>query len=388
MFDQGDFTGEVPSFNERFGAGLAAGDFDGDGVDDAAIGALWETVEVPGPDVQGAGSIHLLYGEAGIGLGTSGNDSYDVSDLDIPGEPLHREFFGYELEAGDFDGDGRDDLAVSAPGELHSGITGGGVFVLFGGSGSGYLTRIEFAETPQTWTEGNTAIVLTLERIGNRVYPLSVSYNDAAAGTASAGSDYQSLGGVLTWGAGDSTPRQITVNLLEDFLDEPSETIVLDITPESGVGVDDGDSLTLTILDDDAQPAVQHADGCRIVAESIGTVNLTVTRSGGANGGVTVDYATSNGTASAPSDYTAENGTLTFGFNDNAENIGIAVASDAGDEAPLESFRVTLSNPGGGAVLGTPTVVTVWVRDDDGPTLIFASNFECGDAADWSLDVP
>ena len=61
--------------------------------------------------------------------------------------------------------------------------------MLFGGTGNGYLTRPQFAPAPDTYGEDNTTVTLTIERIGNRVYPISVGYNDQAAGTATAGAD-------------------------------------------------------------------------------------------------------------------------------------------------------------------------------------------------------
>jgi hypothetical protein len=382
FFDQNETHFDGAGQADHFGSSLASGDFDADGFDDLVIG-------VPDEDLVGgddAGMIHVLRGSAN-GVTATGDQAYDLDDANLPGQTQAQDYFGFALATGDFDGDGRDDLAVGTPGST-SNAAGGGVFVLFGGTGDAFLTRVEFQNAPDTYSEGNTTVILTLSRIGNRVYPISVGYNDAAAGTATAGADYESLGGTLSWAAGDSTPRQIVVTLLEDFLDEPAETIEIDLTPISGPGVDHRDSFTLAILDDDAQPVMQHSSACRIVNESIGTVNLTVTRSGGANGGVTASYATSNGTASAPSDYVAESGTVTFPVNSTAQTIGIAVTNDATVESPLEAFRVTLSNPGGGGALGATTVVTVLIRDDDGAPVLFASNFECGGTADWTGTVP
>jgi len=112
-FRAADF--DVPGLaqgDDRFGAALAAGDFDADRFDDLAIG-------VPGKSVNGspgAGSVVVLYGSA-AGLETSRaqnwhQDAPDIVDASEPGDG-----FGSALAAGDFDADGFCDLAIGAPGE-------------------------------------------------------------------------------------------------------------------------------------------------------------------------------------------------------------------------------------------------------------------------------
>ena len=58
---------------------------------------------------------------------------------------------------------------------------------------------------------------------------------------------------------------------------------------------------------------------------------------------VTVDYATSDGTATAGQDYTATSGTLTFAPGDAAKAINVAVLDDAIDDGG-ETMTLTLSN--------------------------------------------
>ena len=102
------------------------------------------------------------------------------------------------------------------------------------------------------------------------------------------------------------------------------------------------------------------------VGESAGNVVLTVNRTGGTDGAVTVGYATANGSASAGSDYTATSGTLNWAAGDGADKtITVPITSDTVDE-PNETFTVTLSNATGGASLGTSSV-TVTITDDDQP---------------------
>jgi glucose/arabinose dehydrogenase len=92
---------------------------------------------------------------------------------------------------------------------------------------------------------------------------------------------------------------------------------------------------------------------------------VTVSRTGGSDGAVSVDYATADGTASAPGDYLATSGTLSWGDGDGAvKSFAVQLVDDVAIEGD-ESLTVTLSAPGGGAALGNRTAATVVVEDDD-----------------------
>ena len=109
------------------------------------------------------------------------------------------------------------------------------------------------------------------------------------------------------------------------------------------------------------------------VAENATNVLIDVERIGGGQGTVTVDYATTNGTALAGSDYTAAHGTLTFGPGETNQTIAIPILNDAVAEV-TEYFRVTLSSPTGGAELGRDASF-VTVLDDDGYVELTLSSY-------------
>lgn len=91
-----------------------------------------------------------------------------------------------------------------------------------------------------------------------------------------------------------------------------------------------------------------------------GVLIFTVTRTGPATGNVTVNYATSDGSATAGPDYTATSGTLTFAPTDTSKTISVSTIDDTAVEGN-ETLTVSLSNPSGGALLaraaGTGTIV-------------------------------
>jgi hypothetical protein len=92
---------------------------------------------------------------------------------------------------------------------------------------------------------------------------------------------------------------------------------------------------------------------------------LTVVRNGAADGAVSVDYATSSGTATAGADYVSTSGTLNWADGDSADKtITVNITNDTMDESD-ETFAVTLSNPSAGATLGTNSIATAVIGDDD-----------------------
>jgi CSLREA domain-containing protein len=87
---------------------------------------------------------------------------------------------------------------------------------------------------------------------------------------------------------------------------------------------------------------------------------ITVTRSGDTSGAVGVDYSTSDGTASERSDYTKALGRLDFAPGDTSKSFDVLVTDDSYQEGD-ETVNLTLSNPTGGAVLGSTAAATLTI---------------------------
>jgi len=99
--------------------------------------------------------------------------------------------------------------------------------------------------------------------------------------------------------------------------------------------------------------------------ENVGTMSVTVSRSDGSVGSVGVSYATSEGTAKSPEDFTDTSGTLTWGDGDSGmKTIIVPLADDSVAESD-ETFTITLTDPTGGVELGTPSSSTITILNDD-----------------------
>jgi hypothetical protein len=118
------------SYDDAFGSALASGDFDGDGRDDLAVGVPGKDDYIPGAAEDGA--VHIIYGSA-AGLTASGDQIFTQETTGVPGDAEGSDRLGASLAACDFNGDGRDDLAIGAPGEVVNGNAfAGAINVLYG----------------------------------------------------------------------------------------------------------------------------------------------------------------------------------------------------------------------------------------------------------------
>lgn len=143
---------------DQFGWSLAAGDFNGDGRDDLAIGIIGEDLfnnNIVAPD---AGAVAVLYGSA-TGLSGFGNQLWTQDSFGVPDRAENGDRFGYALATGDFDGDGFADLAIGVPGEDVAVVNGfgvapdaGAVNVIYGSA-----TRLN-GSGAQLWTQNSPAI--------------------------------------------------------------------------------------------------------------------------------------------------------------------------------------------------------------------------------------
>jgi hypothetical protein len=136
-----------------FGGTLASGDFDGDFRDDLAVGAYKDTVD----GVKFCGAVDVIYG-GGAGLTVAGAQRWTQKTDGVAGVIEETDYFGLALSAGDFDGDGRSELAIGVPFETISGYELAGAVEVLAGGPLG-LTALG----SQLWWRGSAGIVGSAE---------------------------------------------------------------------------------------------------------------------------------------------------------------------------------------------------------------------------------
>ncbi|PYS65104.1 MAG: hypothetical protein DMF74_04825 [Acidobacteria bacterium] len=107
---------------------------------------------------------------------------------------------------------------------------------------------------------------------------------------------------------------------------------------------------------------LQFNQSSYVVTEASTSVTITVNRLGDASSAATVDYATSDGTATERSDYITARGTLRFAPGETSKSFTVLINDDSFVEG-TETFNVTLSNPTG-VNLSAPPTVTVYINDN------------------------
>ena len=229
--------------------------------------------------------------------------------------------------------------------------------------------QVRFAAATYSVNENGGGVDLVVALSTASGQSVSVDYG-ITGGTAVAGDDYKALGGTLTLAPGE-TSGVITFSAINDSASEGSETAVVALSAPLNAVLGAPDAATVTIVDDDAPPEVQFSAAAATVDEADGTVAVTVTLIGVTNKTVAVDYATSDGTAVAGSDYTAVAGTLTFAPGTTAHTIELQLHDDSLSE-DTETVLLTLANPVNG-VLGTPAQVELSIVDNDGAPAVTAA---------------
>lgn len=223
---------------------------------------------------------------------------------------------------------------------------------------------------PVSVPEGQTGDVAfaTVDVTLSAASGLDVSVDWATAeGTATvADNDFVADAGQLDFAPGE-TSKTVLIEVVGDVTSEGDETF--DVVLSSPVNATLGSATdVVTIVDNDPIPpgsAVLTVTGASKREGGAGTTTLTfsVARSGETTTAVDVDFAVSDGTASAPTDYTASTGNLAFAADQTVGTVDVTVQGD-GTLEHNETLFLSLLNPSAGAAISTGQATGTIVNDD------------------------
>ncbi len=198
-------------------------------------------------------------------------------------------------------------------------------------------------------TEGVNS-VFTVTKTGTATGSCGVSYG-TANGTATAGSDYTTKSGSLTFTTAQ-TSQTVSVVTTDDATVESAETFSMSLsTPTNGAILGTPSSATATINDNDS------GGTCSGVSFAVNDVEViegdpltfTVTRSGSTSSSCSISYATADGTASAGTNYVAKSGTLAFTSTQTSQNVTVTTIGGQIPQNRSRTMYMNISNATGGA---------------------------------------
>jgi len=211
-----------------------------------------------------------------------------------------------------------------------------------------------------------TPFTFTVNRTGSTVGTASAQW--AVSSSAANSADFS--GGVLPSGtvsfAAGQTSQIVTVNVAGDTTVESDEAFTLTLSsPSAGIALATP-SATGTILNDDTQLSIAATSAVKAEGNSGATpFTFTVTRIGYTGVAQSANWAVSSSTANT-ADFTGgvlPSGTVNFAAGQTSQIVTVNVAGDTTVESD-ENFAVTLTNPTGGATLGTASASGTIMNDD------------------------
>ena len=298
---------------------IAVGDFNGDGKQDIAV-------------ANGAFGNNPPNNLVSIFLGDGTGSFTGPTNFAVGNNPR-------SIAIGDFNGDGKQDLAVADNGA-------GKVSILLGNGTGGFSAATDFD------AGGNPVSVAVGDFNGDGKQDLVTGNFNSSDASILLGDGLGGFGAPTEFGVGNT---QFSVAVGDFNGDGKQDVVAANLL-----------SNTVSLLLRDCAlmvGTVQFSAATYSVGEGAGQLTVTVTRTGDTAGTSTVHYATSNGTATAGSDYTNTSGDLTFGPTVTSRTFTVPIIDDSLVEGN-ETFTVKLTVPTG-ATLGSPSTATVTIADND-----------------------
>jgi hypothetical protein len=237
-------------------------------------------------------------------------------------------------------------------------------------SGEAPAGVLSLATSSYSTAENAGSVTLSVSRTSGSAGAASIAY-DTKPNTAKLGIDYAHTGGRLSWASGDASTKTITVPLIKGAAYSGTRSFYLTLYDPYVALAGSPALATITITGDGGSGtgsgSVDLAASAVTVAQSAGSVKVSVNRSGGSVGAASVGYGTANSTAVSGKDYTAASGVLTWANGDaTAKSFSVPI-SNSTPFTGSKTFAVALSSASG-AALGSPSAGVITITGDGAAT--------------------
>lgn len=239
---------------------------------------------------------------------------------------------------------------------------------------------VRFSSSVQPAEEAAGSLIATLVRTGGSTGAATAFVSVTAGGDATAYADFQPYTSVsVTWANGDSSPKTVSIPIVNDTLEETDETFDLQITSVVGTTLGSPSAAFGVIHDDDwPAPDVSFSSQLLEYHENMGTGAAEVALSRTPSVAAVIQYQITSGSAQAGSDFSAPayTGQLTFpAGTTSSQTIPFSILSDAASESD-EQFTIVLSPVSNCAVAIGDAIAAVTIHDGSADFIEIAGDEE------------
>ncbi|MGA2602669.1 MAG: Calx-beta domain-containing protein [Verrucomicrobiia bacterium] len=234
------------------------------------------------------------------------------------------------------------------------------------------VQQVAFSQSAYTVDDTDTEAIVTLIRTGGTNGTITVTFN-TSDGSAQAGVNYTAISTNLAFPDG-----VVTNTVAIPLLTPPSsscptnQTVNLALSSPTGGATLGSPSRAVLTIRATEPPLVQLSAASYSVHEHVGRATVTAIRCGDTSAQVSVDYATSDGTARSGIDYFSTNGTLIFGPGQSSQGFSFSIQKFSTFQSN-KTVNVTLSNPVGATLTNQDTAVVTIVNDRP-QTIVFTNS--------------
>ena len=317
-----------------------------------------------GTNSDGSGDVYVTFKTAN-GTAVAGVNYLSVSNtLDFPVGEVFKTIYVPVM----------DDLVITSNLTVNMSLSNPTPGTGLGDQGNAVLTIInddslvEFQSATYSVPKNTVNGVATIDiiRLGSTSGSCTVNFATGTNGTAVIGTDYYPTNALITFNPGD-TDVKIQIALTNNLVPEGNRTVTMALTnvlnAANNALLASPSNAVLTIIDTVPAPGQLFFAATNFAANaSDGLAYLTVLRTNGTSGSVSVTYSTVPGTALPGFNYVSTTSTLTFNDGDTNKTFTIPLINNLAAQSAV-SFTVSLSNPTGGAGLIAPTNATVVINN-------------------------